>query len=119
MNITEAEHLQAKLKPPYTYLVATVYETDEKLGSNMDEYIEISESISYAKDGTDIRGLEDVISALESVKEFYSVDNLVSLYKDDISEEDIQLCKNKTKECDSVIDELKKTIERIKNETEV
>lgn len=119
MNLREAEEVLEILKPNVTYIESTVLKEHDHFEENMREYIELSERISSAKVDFDIHGFEDVIQACEDIKTFYSIDNLILLYKYEIKDEDIQKCKEKIKEANKTIELTNTLLDQLKGDIEV
>ena len=119
MNIIEAEILAIKIKPSYSYLVATVKNEEKEYKERMGKYTKLLQRISYAKLETDITGYEDGIDALKESSEFFDPGMSVILYKYGIKDEDIEECERIVEDNNELIKAAKKVIIKIKENTEI
>lgn len=119
MNILEAEEAAEKLKPPYSYITATVYGKATEFEKRLQEYAILMERISEAKLSVDLQAYYDILEANNVAEEFYSTEDLLFLYKENIEDKTLQKCRDKIKESELIKEAVKMKIQELKRATHI
>lgn len=114
MNLLQAEDELEGFKPHIAYLSHGTINQEKEGEKDFLNYLNLKTQIFESKDKYHLTALEFALECLEEEKYFYNVDIMPMLYKDFVSQSNLDYCRKKLAEIEDEIVELETTLKHRK-----